>query len=73
VKHAGTPDINYVDARQISSAPVMPAGARQGAVLAVEAVDTYKLIKMHGSRSWLYSGRDSFYDEVIYDLGRTRG
>jgi hypothetical protein len=42
-------------------------------VVVADDVDTFKLIKMHGSRSWLYSGRESFYGEVIYDLGGTRG
>jgi len=58
---------NYVNARQIITAPLMPAGARQGAVLAASTIESFQLMKLHGSRSWVYSGRESFYGEVIYD------
>lgn len=60
--------VNYVDARQILTAPVTPVGARSGAILEANEVETFGLTKLHCSRSWLYSGRESFYGETIYEL-----
>jgi hypothetical protein len=57
-----------INARQIMTAPVTPVGSRGGAVLSADLVETFSLTKLHGSRSWIYSGRDSFYGEPIYDL-----
>jgi hypothetical protein len=58
---------NYVSPSQIFRAPLTPIGARARAVYVAEAIPTFQLLKLHGSRTWLYSGRESFYGETIYD------
>lgn len=60
-------DPNYVSPSQIFRAPLTPIGARAGAVLVAPTISTFRLLKLHGSRTWLYSGRDSFFGEAIYD------
>jgi hypothetical protein len=58
---------NYVSHTQLQRSPLTPIGSRQGAVLTSSPIETFELLKLHGSRSWFYSGRASFYGETIYD------
>jgi NAD-dependent SIR2 family protein deacetylase len=58
---------NYVSPSQIFQAPLTPISARAGAVWVASAISTFRLLKLHGSRTWLYSGRESFFGEAIYD------
>lgn len=64
---AGRP--NYSNYRQLYVSPITPLGARQGAVLGTSAVDTFRLIKLHGSLNWFYSGAADSYGELVYDGG----
>jgi len=43
-RRGGSDKQNYVSARQIMTAPLMPAGARQGAVLGHGKIDSFRLI-----------------------------
>jgi hypothetical protein len=58
---------NYVWPSQLFRAPLTPINARAGGALAPEVITTFRLLKLHGSRTWLYSGRESFFGEAIYD------
>jgi hypothetical protein len=64
---------NYVWPSQVFRAPLTPIGARAGNVLTAPSIPTFRLLKLHGSRAWLYSGRDSFFGEVIYDATAFQG
>jgi hypothetical protein len=71
-----TPDAegpNYVWPSQLFRAPLTPINARAGGVYAHEVIATFRLLKLHGSRTWLYSGRESFFGEAIYDATSFRG
>ncbi|MEU3648867.1 hypothetical protein AB0E59_36220 [Lentzea sp. NPDC034063] len=69
----GSTDINYVTPVQLRTTPMMPIFARSGGVLGPSFVETFNLMKLHGSRSWMYSGRQTFYGETIYDACRVDG
>ena len=58
---------NYVSPSQIFRAPLTPIYARAGGAVAPEVISTFQLLKLHGSRTWLYSGRESYFGEAIYD------
>jgi hypothetical protein len=73
VKSRPDDDVNYVSHTQLYRSAISPIGSRAGAVLTGEPVETFTLLKLHGSRSWVYSGRSSFYGETMYDTGTTRG
>ncbi|HEU0129679.1 MAG TPA: hypothetical protein VFQ85_01645 [Mycobacteriales bacterium] len=60
---------NYVDQSQLYPIPFTPINARYGAALGSGPVDTLRLLKLHGSLNWLYSGRSDFAGETLYDLG----
>ena len=47
--------------------PMMPTATVRGSVLGATRVRTFKLLKLHGSLNWMYSGRSNFYGETIYD------
>ena len=64
---------NYVSHAQLQRSPLTPIGSRAGSVLTASQIDTFKLVKLHGSRSWVYSGRPSFFGESIYDTCRVQG
>lgn len=64
---------NYVSPSQLYRAPLTPIGARAGAALAASVISTFRLLKLHGSRTWLYSGRESFFGEAIYDATSFQG
>jgi hypothetical protein len=72
VKTRPESDDNYDTAAQSVRAAVTPIGSRSGAVFGPSPIQSFTLLKLHGSRSWLYSGRSSFYGESIYDSGRIR-
>lgn len=59
--------------RQLYQNATVPISSRAGSALGAAAVDTFQLIKLHGSRSWMYSGRTSYFGESIYDAGRMFG
>ncbi|WP_328674947.1 hypothetical protein [Streptomyces sp. NBC_00343] len=52
---------------QIYPYPMMPIRSRHGGMLGVNDVHTLKLLKLHGSLNWVYSGRTDYYGETIYD------
>lgn len=64
---------NYVSHAQLQRSPLTPVGSRAGAVLTASLIDTFTLVRLHGSRSWMYSGRPSFFGESIYDTCRLQG
>lgn len=57
---------NYVDASQILHATLAPLTSRTGAVLQASGAETFHMVKLHGSHSWMYSGRESFWGEFIF-------
>lgn len=64
---------NYVYHQQVQRSAISPVGSRTGAVLGSTPVDTFTLVKLHGSRSWVYSGRPTYYGETIYDTYHGQG
>jgi hypothetical protein len=60
---------DYVSATHLYPVPVTPLNARYGSVLGAGAATTFRLLKLHGSTSWSYSGAASFFGETIYDRG----
>ncbi len=67
VRHPSHDIPTYETSSQIYRGAFTPAGMRYAAVLAAPTVDTFSLLKLHGSWTWLYSGRPSFFGETIYD------
>jgi hypothetical protein len=63
----GQSEQNYLWHAQIYPAPMTPTPARRGAGLIAPHIDTFQLLKLHGSRNWVYSGRAEFFGETIYD------
>jgi hypothetical protein len=61
---------NYVSVRQIRRAPVSPIGLRIGGTLGHSHCPSFRLVKLHGSIDWLFSGREHFYGEPIFDAHR---
>lgn len=64
---------NYVAPAQLATTALTPINARSGAVLVSPLIETFGLMKLHGSRSWLYSGRPAFYGETIFDTCGVNG
>ncbi len=60
---------NYAAQSQLYPIAVTPAHARRGGALASVRAKTFSLLKLHGSLSWQYSGRSTFWGETIYDAG----
>jgi len=53
---------------------VRPIGTRLGTGLfGGETPRTLKLLKLHGSVNWFYTGRPQFYGETIYDIDQAPG
>jgi hypothetical protein len=53
--------------------PITSILLRRAAVLADEPQETLRLLKLHGSVNWYYSGSNTFYGEQIYDIGLQAG
>jgi len=53
--------------------PISSASLRRSATLAGEEVDTFRLLKLHGSINWFYSGADAPHGETVYDGGLLKG
>ena len=64
---AGGEWTNDTSHAQVYPKPMTPTASVRGAVFGATQVRTLKLLKLHGSLNWLYSGRSSFYGETIYD------
>lgn len=47
--------------------PVTPAGSRYGAIIVPTDIETFGLLKLHGSVSWWYSGEDAPPSDVVYE------
>jgi hypothetical protein len=58
---------NYVHATQIRRAPLTPIWHRVAGALGASDCPSFRLVKLHGSIDWVYSGRESFYGEPIFD------
>ncbi|MET9225656.1 hypothetical protein [Lentzea sp. NPDC003310] len=71
--HSSNPAHNYVNPVQLRTTPLMPIFSRSGGTLGPSYVETFNLMKLHGSRSWMYSGRQTFYGETIFDACRVNG
>lgn len=63
----------YRHPSQLFKSGLTPIGARRGAVVTADQVATFELLKLHGSRSWYYSGSEHFLGETIYDDTRCEG
>jgi hypothetical protein len=48
--------------------PITNILLRTAGTYGVEPVETFRLLKLHGSLNWYYSGSSSFYGEQIYDI-----
>jgi hypothetical protein len=53
--------------------PVSDVALRRAGVYGGKDIATFKLVKLHGSVNWCYSGSPSFYGETIYHLGYKLG
>lgn len=54
--------------------PATPLHKRaEGMRLGGSPIDTFQLLRPHGSIGWCYSGRESFYGETIYQTWSSRG
>ena len=53
--------------------PITNILLRTAGTLAAEPIETFQLLKLHGSLNWYYSGSSSFYGEQIYDILLNRG
>lgn len=58
------------DHHEIYAVPIPDVASRQGSWHYRDRVGgTFRLLKLHGSINWCYSGSSEFFGEVIYDLG----
>jgi hypothetical protein len=48
--------------------PITNILLRRAGTLGAEPIETFRLLKLHGSLNWYYSGSSSFYGEQIYDI-----
>jgi hypothetical protein len=55
------------------SVPITNALTRVATVFGGEVIGPFKLLKLHGSLNWYYSGRDSYYGEPIFDAAVRTG
>jgi hypothetical protein len=65
--HQGATPGNFASPSQLYGVPIASLWSRVGGALAPTFIPTFRLLKLHGSRSWLYSGRDSLVGEPLYD------
>jgi hypothetical protein len=73
VGHPSHGSPTYESAYQLYRGAFTPVGMRHAAVFGTSMIDTMTLLKLHGSRAWLYSGRESFFGETIYDCSPQPG
>jgi hypothetical protein len=73
VRVFGRPGDNYVAHSQLYPIPFTPLDARHGGPLGISQIETFDLVKLHGSLNWKYSGRSGYYGETIYDEGLAEG
>jgi hypothetical protein len=57
---------------QVYAVPITSANARRGGMFAADPAQTFRLLKLHGSLNWWYSGADSSQGETLYDGGLTQ-
>jgi hypothetical protein len=69
LKHDGTL-IHYSD---IYAVPITSAKLRRAGIFGNDYVQTFRLLKLHGSINWWYSGSDAARGETLYDGGLTHG
>ena len=55
------------------SVPITNINLREAAVLGSSPLKTFRVLKLHGSLGWVYSGSESFYGEAIYSLALNPG
>jgi hypothetical protein len=48
--------------------PIPSAMSRHGGVVGAGEVETFSLVKLHGSLDWIYSGSPDFYGEMIFSV-----
>ena len=58
-------DFFYTGLRPV---PIPSAMSRHGGVLGAGEVETFSLVKLHGSLDWIYSGSPDFYGEMIFSV-----
>lgn len=59
--------------RDFCAVPLLPAAGRSGGALGNSGWPTFRLIKLHGSINWFYSGSQIDYGESIYYTSRGWG
>lgn len=57
----------------IYAVPISSSRLRRGGISEVDDQETLRLLKLHGSINWYYSGSDSPHGETVYEGGLTRG
>lgn len=55
------------------SVPITNALTRVATVFGGEVIGPFKLLKLHGSLNWYYSGRESYFGEPIFDAAAPTG
>jgi len=48
--------------------PIPSSQSRYGGVVGATDVETFSLVKLHGSLDWVYSGSPDFYGEMIFSV-----
>ena len=58
----------YFHYSNLRPVPIPNADSRYGAVLGPTELETFSLVKLHGSLDWVYSGSPDFYGEMIFSV-----
>ncbi|MDQ6850300.1 MAG: SIR2 family protein [Actinomycetota bacterium] len=66
---AGQPGDNYVHQGQLYVIPLPALVTLGSGMLGIDRTQAFRLVKLHGSLSWWYSGSSTFFGETIYDGG----
>jgi hypothetical protein len=57
---------NFVKASDVYGVPLTEASRRNAAIISSEDIETFRLMKLHGSINWYYSGATQYLGEAIY-------
>lgn len=71
--HLKDDDGKLVHYSSVYAIPVTSARLRRSAIFGAEDPNTLRLLKLHGSINWYYSGSEAPRGEAIYEGGLTRG
>ncbi|MBV9471203.1 MAG: SIR2 family protein [Abitibacteriaceae bacterium] len=61
------PELNHIFTSNLYRMPIAPLGQRTAAVFAGETRPTYRLLKLHGSVNWYFSGDENVEGQQVYE------